>query len=390
MNQIKQLSNKHYDTILALNEFAFQYEIPDHRRMHVKQKFENHTIFGTMDGDTIAAKVHIIPFHCYVNKKPLKMGGIASVATLPEYRRQGMVKHLLKHALEHMRDQGQTVSFLYPFSFPFYRKFGWELISMEKHYTVPMERLKQTWDGKGYMRPSEKNIPLLHDIYTRFARHYNGMLTRDEQHWETAVLKESDRIAIAYNDNDEPEGYILYHVKKNILTVNEYAYTSMNGWKLLLEFMANHDSMAKSVKMVVPENDQLTLLLSEPRFEQHLKPLFMARIVDVFEFLKLHTFAETNQSIAAHIYVEDTFLPENNGTYVIRQTGDQTHVTYTKGSEKSASAMHCSVQQLASIMFGFKRPSELYHVGAITGNREAVSTIEQLIPRNQTFLMDFF
>src|SRR5690625_7692463 len=78
MKQITQLSNKHYDTVLALNEFAFQYEIPEHRRMQVKQKFDNHTILGTMDGDTIAAKVHVIPFHCYVNKKPFKMGGIAS------------------------------------------------------------------------------------------------------------------------------------------------------------------------------------------------------------------------------------------------------------------------------------------------------------------------
>ena len=60
MNQIKQLSNKHYDTILALNEFAFQYEIPDHRRMHVKQKFENHTIFGTMDGDKFISSLSIV------------------------------------------------------------------------------------------------------------------------------------------------------------------------------------------------------------------------------------------------------------------------------------------------------------------------------------------
>src|SRR5699024_10899882 len=228
---------------------------------------------------------------------------------------------------------------------------------------------------------------LLHDIYTRFARHYNGMLTRDEQHWETAVLKESDRIAIAYNDNDEPEGYILYHVNKDIFTVNEYAYTSMNGWKLLLEFIANHDSMAKSVKMVVPENDQLTLLLSEPRFEQHLKPLFMARIVDVFEFLKLHTFAETSQSVAAHVYVEDAFLPENNGTYVINQTGDKTHVTFTKGTEKPAYAIHYLVQKLSSIMFRYQCPSESSHVPAIIKDPEAVSTVVHLIARNHTFLM---
>ncbi|TKH33755.1 GNAT family N-acetyltransferase, partial [Paenibacillus polymyxa] len=38
----------------------------------------------------------------------------------------GMVSRLLTHALEEMKTAGQSLSFLHPFSFAFYRKFGWE------------------------------------------------------------------------------------------------------------------------------------------------------------------------------------------------------------------------------------------------------------------------
>ena len=61
------------------------------------------------------------------------MGGIAGVATWPENRRQGHVSTLLKHALQEMKSKGQTLSFLHPFSIPFYRKFGWELYAEYKN-----------------------------------------------------------------------------------------------------------------------------------------------------------------------------------------------------------------------------------------------------------------
>lgn len=390
MENIKQLEEKHFDSVLSLNQFAFQYDHTEQQRLNRIKRMHTETIFGSLDNDQIAAKVHIIPFHTYINGNTYKMGGISGVVTLPEYRRQGMVKHLLKHALKHMRSQGQTISLLYPFSFPFYRKFGWELLSMKKQYTIPMERLKQTWHGEGYMRPSENDIPLLHHIYTKFAKNYNGMLQRDELHWNTSVFKENRRIAIAYNHDDEPEGYIIYHVKKDILTVQEYAYTSMNGWKLILQFIANHDSMADRVKMDVPKNDALTSLLPDPRFEQQVKPLAMARIVNVFDFLKTYSFSETEQPTSTHVHVEDTFLPENSGTYFIKQTGHQTHVTFTKGTEETTTAIHCSVQQLASMMFGFKRPTELFGLEIILGDEQDIHKLEQLIPHSQPFLMDFF
>src|SRR5699024_10388426 len=103
----------------------------------------------------------------------------SSVATWPEYRRQGMIKHLLRLALYYMRENGQTVSFLAPFSFAFYRKYGWELAFSEKHYSIPMAHLQKSWDAKGYVRRISRDTSLLNRIYNTYAKNYTGMLIRD-------------------------------------------------------------------------------------------------------------------------------------------------------------------------------------------------------------------
>ena len=63
---------------------------------------ESHEVYGIMEGEDLAAKLHLIPFHIYIGKK-FKMGGVAGVATYPEYRRSGYVKELLQHSLQTMK-----------------------------------------------------------------------------------------------------------------------------------------------------------------------------------------------------------------------------------------------------------------------------------------------
>src|SRR5699024_3857315 len=81
------------------------------------------------------------------------------------------------------------------------------------------------------------------------------------------------------------------------LTAAHYAYTTQNGLRLIYEFIGNHDSMAKEVQLTVPENDVLPLHLADPMFSQNLEPYFMARIVDVYAFLKQYPFIGENESV---------------------------------------------------------------------------------------------
>jgi predicted acetyltransferase len=388
LNTIKRLTEDNYDEIFSLSQFAFQYELTEEEIVKKRDEASRHSIWGWMDEDKLAAKLHIIPLTSYVNGESFEMGGISSVATWPEYRRQGIIKQLLFHALQEMKANGQTISFLSPFSIPFYRKYGWELAFTHKEYEIPIEHFKCNWKAKGYVRRIEQDIPLLHEIYTICAKEFTGMLTRDDKWWEQRVLTDSSlHIAVAYNEADDAEGYLMYHVKENVYTVKEMAYTSLNGRKLLLQFIANHDSMASKVKMIVPEGDNLSLLLDDPAFDQTVVPYFMARIVDVFSFLKQYPFRKSGQDRELMINVEDAFFPENNGAYKL--TEDRTGVDVEKVLN-DGTGIHCIVQLLTSMFLGYKRPLELYEADLIRGKVEEIEQLEELIPKQQTFFADFF
>ncbi|MBT2215320.1 GNAT family N-acetyltransferase [Virgibacillus dakarensis] len=387
LKQIKILTEADYDAVFSLSQFAFQYELSKEGLLKKQEEVKRHMIWGWMEDDRLAAKLHLIPLSCYINGNAFSMGGISAVATWPEYRRQGMVKHLLYHALTYMRENGQSLSFLHPFSFAFYRKYGWEYAFTEQHYAIPLEKLKKKWSPiEGYVRRIQPDIPLLHRIYTEYAKVYNGMLVRDERWWKQRVLKDKQQIAVAYNGEGHPEGYLIYHVKEHVFDVTEMVYSNLNGWKQLLHFIANHDSMADKVKLTVPENDKLPLLLDEPRFEQKLDPYFMARIVDVQRFLQAYPFQQDGKLT---FVIKDEFFPENSGTYQWQKTAEETNVTISRSSN-TVDAVHCTIQVLTGMLLNFKRPKEYYHVGLLSGEEKTIDRLEQLIPNRQTFLADFF
>jgi predicted acetyltransferase len=383
---IKQLNLAHdYHDIFTLSQFAFQYKLSEEDLAKKRQEAEQHTIWGVMVEEKLAAKLHLIPLTVTIHGKPFEMGGISSVATWPEFRRNGMVKDLLAHALQHMKENGQLISYLHPFSVPFYRKYGWEITFNEKLYKIPFDKLKQNWNVDGYVRRIKPDIDLLNTVYRNYAKNYTGPILRDEKWWKQRVLKEDVHIAMAFHETGQPEGYIVFEVKDKLFTVIEIAYQSLKGLKLLMQFIGKHDSMAENAELVVPENDNIPLLLREPRFETKVDPYFMARVVDVQKFLEQYPFVSSTSNDTISIYVEDEFLPDNTGTYCLHQGGKV--VTYE--SKKEAGVV-CTIQQFTVMFLGYKRPLDLYHLGLIQGDIQAINELEQLIPRQQTYFPDFF
>lgn len=388
MNPIKELSAADYNEIFELSQFAFQYKLSEADLLKKKEEAERHTIWGWMEEGRIAAKLHLIPLSVYINGKSFDMGGISAVATWPEYRRNGMVKQLLAHVLNHMKENGQMLSYLHPFSVPFYRKFGWEVAFDKKHYTIPVEALKQKWNAAGYVRRTQMDIELFHSIYTDFAKQFNGPLTRDEKWWKQRVLAKDAMMVVCYDDNNRAEGYLFYSVKDRVFEVEELVYRSLNGRKLLLNFIANHDSMVKEVKLTVPEKDKLPLLIGEPRFKQTVEPYFMARIVDVPGFLASYPFNEDLPDATLLLHVEDCFLPENSGSYEI--TVENGGIRIAQSDTNRREGIHCNVQELTSMLLGYRRPQELAEVGLIHADTHTLEIIEKLIPVSQTYLTDYF
>ena len=103
MNVIRLKEDK-FREALRLSEYAFQYKVEEERmQQQLTRMKESHEVYGIMEGNDLAAKLHLIPFHIYIGKEKFKMGGVAGVATYPEYRRSGYVKELLQHSLQTMK-----------------------------------------------------------------------------------------------------------------------------------------------------------------------------------------------------------------------------------------------------------------------------------------------
>src|SRR5262249_37548455 len=64
----------------------------------------------------------------------LSMGGIRHVATAPDEQNRGYASALLRDTLRGLRRQGIVTSVLFPFSFRYYRKFGYELGGNHCHF----------------------------------------------------------------------------------------------------------------------------------------------------------------------------------------------------------------------------------------------------------------
>src|SRR5690606_524781 len=97
---IKRITEDRFVDSIQLSEYAFQYKVPEEKRGEISRKLKKHQIYGIYEDHMLAAKLHLIPLTSYVGEQSFRMGGIAGVATYPEYRRRGYVKELITYVLE--------------------------------------------------------------------------------------------------------------------------------------------------------------------------------------------------------------------------------------------------------------------------------------------------
>jgi predicted acetyltransferase len=394
MAEIRQITPGEVKDALALSEFAFQVELTQEQREQRIAQTKPEQVWGCFYEGRLAAKLHLLELQTWIQGKPFAMGGIAGVATWPEYRRGGLVSRMLDQALRVMRDQGQTVSFLHPFQFAFYRKFGWETYCDYKKYEIGVEQLPKLPPQPGRVERIEwgnGQLPLLNSIYGIYAARYNGTLVRDEAWWERLLGGSKKGTAAVYYDvSGEPAGYVFYQVKDKTCTVHELICLHHGARRALWRFLADHDSMLTTLTVQAPADDQLTFLLDNPRVRQEVVPYFMARIVDVATFVEKYPFTSGVEHVL-QLRVTDLQAEWNHGCFHIEIDESGTARVERIGEPaEGVLLLETDIPTLSAMLMGYQRPSFLREIGRVQGEPAAVEAWEELIPVRQTYLPDFF
>ncbi|WP_036745680.1 GNAT family N-acetyltransferase [Paenibacillus sp. UNC451MF] len=391
---IRHIPKEHFQDSLSLSEFAFQYEVPKEEREKKISLLKEKECWGAYVDGKLAARMTVMDLHTWLYGKRFAMGGIASVATWPEYRRGGLVSGLLSNALQVMREQGQTLSYLHPFQFAFYRKFGWETYTETKQYEIPTSLLPKLPHQPGRIVRVGRDIELLNSIYQQYATGYNGTLDRDDAWWNNRIFNAKKGTAAVYYDaSGSPSGYVHYEVKNQVCRIHELVYLHQEAWKGLWRFIADHDSMIEKVTISVPADDRMSYLLDNPRIKQETIPYFMARIVDVKPFLEQFPFAATREGLegSLRLRVTDAHAEWNDGEFLLEISPDgHVHVEKMTEGESSAPVIACGIGTLTAMLMGYQRPTFLHEIERLQGDQESVRLLESIIPKAQTYLPDFF
>ncbi|MGC4379290.1 GNAT family N-acetyltransferase [Fictibacillus sp. Mic-4] len=393
---IRTLKPGEFNEAIDLSEYAFRYKLSEEKREERLSRMNADEIFGYFnDEGKLMAKLHLLSFKMYLGGNVMPMGGVAGVATWPEFRRSGHVKGLLYHALKAMKENGQAISMLHPFSVKFYRKYGWECTCDYKKYEIKKEQFPQTVTVKGKVgRITKKDVEMLHAVYEQFAKVYNGSLKRSDVWWERLI--DDENIVVYKNEENEPTGYLIYSIKEKTFKIDEFVYLDFMSWNGLWRFIGNHDSMIDLVTMIVPVDDQTGYYLSDPKIKQEQYAYFMGRIVDVKNVLEQYPF-DCSEDRHLFLHVHDEFAEWNAGTYLVSVKEGRKEITSFNKQKEQAFCTHppkkgvlCDIQSLTAVLFNYKKPSELYRFGRISGNEQDIEHFEKMIPDYTPFIYDFF
>lgn len=395
---LRALTKADFEQSMKLSSFAFQIPLSAEQLEDRRAAFltSNDYRVGIFDSEQLCAQATLLHLNVYVNGETLSMGGIAGVSTWPEHRRHGYVAHMLKELLVIMKENGQTISMLHPFSFSFYRKFGWETYIEYKKYELSSDHLSSFRKKLSSKRlgPVKRldDWQQLASIYDHYARRYNGMLERSANWWKERVSTRKPGMYVgAYNEQQELTGYIIYEVANRVMTIHEFITLTAEAEQQLLLYIAQHDSMIESVTWIAPADDCFAYGLDNPRIKQELIPYFMARIVDAERFIAQYRFMPSGQDEVYALRIEDEHAPWNNGYFELRiASSGKATLTKSEHKEDDSPELTISIGSLTAWLFNYQKYNALQRFDQLTGDEQAMKRLQNRIEEHTTYLTDFF
>lgn len=394
---VKKLGLEHLDQFNDLFRYVFQVTKEDLQKSGyedgelIRSKrllLERADIFGWFKDERLVSQVCVCPCEVNVHGRVCRMGGLTGVGAYPEYSGMGLVSELIRLALEHMRQNKQWISYLYPYSIPFYRRKGWEILSDHISYAVKDSQLPKQTETPGFVERRSIDHPDVSETYARFARQTHGALIRGPEDWEEFWRWENEEehtAGIYYNADNTPSGYVIYAIHHDVFYIKEKIYLNQESRRGLWNFIGAHFSMIDEVRGHIYKNEPLAFYLEDSQITEKIEPYFMARIVDVAAFLEGFPFNPFSGDLS--FVVSDPIAEWNNGTFSVAYGENGCNrVTREVGERR----IYLDVRALTSMLMNYRRASFFAELQQVRADAETVALLERAIPSRQPYFSDYF
>ncbi len=395
--EFRKIKETEQEQAIYIISQSFYYDCKGEYKLLEKGKFRYQEFFGAFDehGKMIAI-TQCEPHYMWLDGVGVKSGGIANVACLPENRRSGLIRETIKLALGTIYEEGYVMSYLYPFSYPYYRKFGYELCNeMYRLEASPKDLVNIPFEGtaKQFEPGDSGSDPCdIIEIYNIFSEKYNIMLDRDAWQWEKKLehnpVTSKTRTYVIYDKDTKARAYFTYDYDRDGVTaelsIKDLAWTDYEAMNMLFAFIGRFAGNVIKISFHLPPDMVPSYLWQEPRdCEIFYEPSGMARIVNAKKALE--TFKKPGDEGNFTIKINDDFMEQNNKSYKVSWKNGK-----SKAKEYDGECdIECSIMALTQILTGFVglEQAETRSDLTIINNSDLLT---QTFPKKMVYIADFF
>lgn len=350
----------------------------------------DHAIVVEVDGKLVASMI-CTPGAARFGDDIVPICAVGGVATLPEYRQHGYAGQMMEYSVRLLHEKGYHTSALWPFSFEYYRKFGWELGAEDRRYTVPSELAAQLAKPTGTRPAAENDLSDISDLVNRNAHRYNCITIRNKAWWD--CIRGPYASEFKLNGIDDPvrntgpwvhatdgeiDGYAFVTVagegEDSYFEIREIFSDNPEARKSILSRLG--DSGPRNVCFYAPVNDQFLQELPNPRLvKAEVRPGFQFRVVNPLAAMKCRS---TGRDLEGRIGFDITDPVLENLDFDLEIADGKIHEANTKVSKR----LMMDIQTFSQLYSGYMSPSRAYELGRITvTSPSAVDFADKLFPK---------
>lgn len=322
------------------------------------------------------------------------LAGLATLATAPEYRRQGHVTDLIEASLRRWRGE-YPLAALWPFDFGYYEQFGWAMGCKLTEYTCPPDALAFGREAPGTIRRLDPDDwEELRAVQESYGREYDLTVRRDESWWRERIFRDGEdgRYVYGIDRDGELRGYVGYTVESDggdrRMEVLYNAFADSEAYRGLLGFLSNYDSQVAGVTLYRPAETSLLDMVPDPKVVScEIRPGTMVRVVDVVDALETVPYPdEATGSLT--LAVTDETAGWNDGTFELSVSEGTGECVPIEGADPDVRA---DVGTLSQVVVGYHSVEEARKLAELSVEREAVaSTLAEWFPSRTVSPMDNF
>ncbi len=273
-------------------------------------RYEN--TLGYYEGRELIADLFMLKFQAKIAGADFETKFLAGCATMPEARKRGLMRELVRNAMLDMRRHGLAVTYLHPFLHDFYRRFGYETVAyVKKGRIIPRPGLE---NGRTLICSRMDQIPVhgMEAAYCSYIEHYDNAFHRTGgrfSQWLRLLLADGGYAAVS--ETEEIASYALYYMEDGTADVFELVCLEEKDSGPLLNSIP-----ARTVNYIIPsvndgDSEEFTMM-------RILNPVSLLEKVPVCKERFI-------------LEIEDDFLGEHYNLKIEKTVGGENKVEETDG-----------------------------------------------------------